>query len=620
VPATKTIRTKLVEVVLTLVVPGWIAMAIVIFSFYQQERTHLLQNTLAISRALISAVDQELGSTTVAAQVLAASPSLRSDDLAGFHREASEVASAVLGGNFVLSERSGQQLVNTFRPYGEPLPPRGNPAPQRQAFETGKPVVGDLFIGPVIKIPFISIVVPVFQDEKVKYTLGVGIYPERFNEILRRQQLPPNWIAVILDKSGVIVARTHGAEVFTGKKAALTALTAMSEQSDGTAEITTKEGIPAISAFSRSAVSNWTVAIAIPVVEMPAVSSSYLIFSVLAATIILVIGLLFAGYQSTQIAHAIKGLIPPALALGFGNAPIIPKLKITEADEVAQALDRAYHLLRRRTSERDHALRSEVEMQVATKIQDEFVATVSHELRTPLTSISGALALLAGGVGGPLPEGASRLITIAHSNAQRLLRLVNDILDIAKFASGDMTFDTVPVDLRSAVEQAIEANRGFADQHGAHIELRRGLGCIVLSDVDRLMQVVTNLLSNAIKFSPPGGVVEVVVERRGEYGRVSVRDHGPGIPAAFRGHIFEKFAQAETGDAKQKSGSGLGLHIVKNFVTQQNGLVGFENAPDGGAMFFAELPLLNGDAAAGLAKAPQADTSNAFTARAANAE
>jgi two-component system sensor histidine kinase/response regulator len=601
--ATKTIRAKLIEVVLTLVVPGWIAMSIVIFSFYHRERTHLMENTMGISRALMSTVDRDLSSLTVAAQVLATSSNLRSDDLAAFQRKATEVAPLVSASNFVVSEQSGQQVVNTLRPYGEPLPQQGNPPAQRQAFETGKPVIGDLFFAPLMKRPLVSIVVPVFQNEKVKYTLGVGLYPERLNEILKRQRLPPNWIAVILDKSGVIVARTLNPERYIGQKAVPALLTAMKEETDGTAEITTAEGIPAIAAFSRSEISNWTVSIAIPLAEMPFISGSYLIFSALAAGIILSIGLIFAGYQSTQIAYAIKDLIPPALALGFGKAPNIPKLRITEADDVAQALDRAYHLLRRRTSERDIALRNEVEMQVATKIQDEFVATVSHELRTPLTSISGALALLVGGAGGPMPQGASRLISIAHANAQRLLRLVNDILDIAKSESGDMTFESASIDLRNAVEQAIEANRAFAEQYGTRIELLAGPDCTVWTDADRLIQVATNLLSNAVKFSPSGGVVEVVVERRGTNGRLTVRDHGPGIPAAFKAHVFEKFAQAETGDARQKSGSGLGLHIVKKIVTQQNGIVGFEDAAGGGTIFFVELPLSEADVSAAVLEA-----------------
>jgi signal transduction histidine kinase len=592
VSATSTIRTKLIQVVLTLVIPGWIAMAGVIFSFYREERAHVLQNTIGISRAMMSAVDRELVSMMTAAQVLAASPSLRTDDFVAFHREATELVPLAFGSNFVLSDASGQQIVNTLRPYGEPLPAYGNSNSRAKAFATGKPVIGDLFIGPITKKPVVSVEVPVFRGNEVRYAIAVGIVPQWLNEILKRQQLPPNWIAVVIDSSGAIVARTHSPDRFVGKKAATGTIKALSENRDGTVEIVTVEGIAAIAAFSQSDISHWAVSIAIPLGELPTISNSYLLISGLGGLILLSIGLGFASYQSTLIARAVSGLIPPALALGLGETPEIPRFGIREVDEVAQALDRTSHLLRRRTHERDVALRNEVESQIATRIQDEFVATVSHELRTPLTSIAGALGLLSGGAIGPLSATASRLVSIAHANVQRLLRLINDILDIAKFESGDMTFKFAAVDLRATVEQAIESNLAFAHEHGVHIRLvQASSDCTVWADSDRLNQVVTNLLSNAIKFSPAGQEIVLAVERREQVGYLTVRDHGPGIPEAFKPHLFDKFAQADTGNARQKSGSGLGLHIVRNIVARHNGVVGFEDAPDGGTIFFVEIPL-----------------------------
>jgi two-component system, sensor histidine kinase and response regulator len=590
--ATSTIRTKLIQIVLTLVIPGWIAMAGVIYSFYREERAHVLQNTIGISRSLMSAVDRDLVSMITAAQVLAASPTLRSDDLAAFHREATELVPFVFGSNFVLSDASGQQIVNTLRPYGEPLPAHGDPISLEKTFATGKPVISDLFVGAMTKKPFVSVEVPVFRGKEVRYVLGVGIAPQRLNEILKRQQLPPNWIAVVIDSSGAIVARTHSPDRFVGKQAATGALKALSENHDGAAEIVTVEGIPAIAAFSQSDISHWAVSIAIPLAELPTISNSYLLVSVLGALILLSIGLGFASYQSTLIARAVSGLIPPAIALGLGEAPKTPKLGVREADEVAQALDRTYHLLRRRTDERDVALRNEVESQIATKIQDEFVATVSHELRTPLTSIAGALGLLSGGATGPLPATASRLISIAHTNVQRLLRLINDILDIAKFESGDMTFKFAAVDLRATIEQAMESNLSFAHDHGVRMRLEQASSrCTVWADSDRLNQVFTNLLSNAIKFSSAGQEIVVAVGRREQTAYLTVRDRGPGIPDAFKPHLFDKFSQADTGNARQKSGSGLGLHIVRNIVSRHDGVVGFEDAPDGGTIFFVEIPL-----------------------------
>jgi PAS domain S-box-containing protein len=224
------------------------------------------------------------------------------------------------------------------------------------------------------------------------------------------------------------------------------------------------------------------------------------------------------------------------------------------------------------------------------RLKDEFVSTVSHELRTPLTSISGSLGLLIGGATGKLPESARRLLAIAQSNSQRLVRLVNDILDIEKMESNRIAFNFKPVEARTLVEQAIEDNRGFADGYAVRVRLDpASVTGEVYADPDRLVQVVTNLLSNAIKFSPPDGEVVASVERRDHLVRISVRDHGAGIPPEFRPHIFEKFAQADATDAGRKGGTGLGLSIVKQIVARLGGTVDFADAPGGGTVFHVDL-------------------------------
>lgn len=229
------------------------------------------------------------------------------------------------------------------------------------------------------------------------------------------------------------------------------------------------------------------------------------------------------------------------------------------------------------------------------RLKDEFVSTVSHELRTPLTSISGSLGLLMGKWADKLPEQVARLLTIADQNSQRLLRLINDILDIEKIESGNVVFNLRRIDVRPLLDQVIEANRAFADGHGARIRLDpASVDVEVNADPDRLAQVITNLLSNAIKFSPANAEVLVAVERNGAIARISVRDHGCGVPIEFRPRIFEKFAQADNPGPRQKGGTGLGLSIVKQIVERLGGQVGFDDAPDGGTIFYVELPDCSG--------------------------
>jgi PAS domain S-box-containing protein len=241
---------------------------------------------------------------------------------------------------------------------------------------------------------------------------------------------------------------------------------------------------------------------------------------------------------------------------------------------------------------RDISARKHIE-----RLKDEFVSTVSHELRTPLTSISGSLGLLAGQWAGKLPGSAARLLAIANTNSQRLVRLINDILDIEKLESGHVVFNLSNVAVRSLVERAIEDNRGFAESYGVNVRLGvMSDDADVNADPDRLAQVVTNLLSNAIKFSPTGGEVLVAVENNTNNVRITVRDHGSGVPDDFKLHIFEKFAQADATSTRQKGGTGLGLSIVKQIVERLGGNVGFEDAPGGGAIFYIELPAWDGRA------------------------
>lgn len=226
------------------------------------------------------------------------------------------------------------------------------------------------------------------------------------------------------------------------------------------------------------------------------------------------------------------------------------------------------------------------------RMKSEFISIISHELRTPLTSIRGSLGLLRGGAAGELSERSRRMIEIADHNSERLVRLINDMLDMEKIESGKMRFDMRPLAVAHLVESALEANRGFGEQYGVSFttettdpELK------VYGDSDRLMQVMNNLLSNAAKFSPAGAAVRVGYRQRGQLVRVSVADMGPGIPTEFRGRIFERFSQADTSSTRQKSGTGLGLSIAKAILERHDGVLGFDTEEGVGSTFWFELPL-----------------------------
>ena len=239
------------------------------------------------------------------------------------------------------------------------------------------------------------------------------------------------------------------------------------------------------------------------------------------------------------------------------------------------------------------AIRDISDRKRAEQMKTEFVSTVSHELRTPLTSIGGSLSLLGAGAVGPLNDKAKRLVDIAHSNCERLIRLINDILDIEKIESGRMEFDLRRMQVAPLVQRTVAAMRGYADQHGVTVTtvLPPWPQCVA-GDPDKLEQLLTNLLSNAIKHAPEGSEVEVFSTHERDNVRIEVRDRGAGVPEEFRGRIFGKFAMADATDSRAKGGTGLGLAIAREIARRHGGEVGFDDRAGGGTVFHFDLPNL----------------------------
>ncbi|MFU1477959.1 ATP-binding protein [Roseovarius sp. C7] len=220
-----------------------------------------------------------------------------------------------------------------------------------------------------------------------------------------------------------------------------------------------------------------------------------------------------------------------------------------------------------------------------------FMSMMTHELRTPLTSIKGAVQLLTAGTAGPLEPGVMSLLRIAENNGERLLRLVNDILDLNKLEAGKMEFNMGRVDLRAAITEAIEADGEYAAGLGVSFRCKTAETPLwVNGDKGRLLQVLTNLMSNAAKFSETGSRVDISAAVLGDVIRVSIQDRGPGIPHEARAGLFEPFKQAGATDKGRIKGTGLGLTIVKAIVEHHGGRVDFDTELGKGTTFYFDLP------------------------------
>jgi signal transduction histidine kinase len=231
-------------------------------------------------------------------------------------------------------------------------------------------------------------------------------------------------------------------------------------------------------------------------------------------------------------------------------------------------------------------------VQAAYEVKSQFVSVVSHELRTPLTSINGALGLLRTGAYDSDPAKARNILEIAHKNSVRLSALINDLLDLQKIESGQMTYNMDQIDLSSLVEECMESIESFAQTYGIGLSLAPAPGTLVIEgDRDRLHQVLDNLLSNAVKFSRRGENVEVRLLRQPGHIRVEVQDHGIGIPPNSREKVFGKFTQVDSSDRRSHGGTGLGLAIAQEIVAAHGGTIDYTSRLGEGTTFSIDFPL-----------------------------
>ena len=224
------------------------------------------------------------------------------------------------------------------------------------------------------------------------------------------------------------------------------------------------------------------------------------------------------------------------------------------------------------------------------RLKSQFISMVSHELRTPLTSIRASMQLLIAEemIGN---EDADQLVRVALSNAERLIRIVNDILDMSKIEAGEMMVAPQRTALRPILDDSVRSVAGFAHNAGVTITGPVGDLAEVMADPDRSVQVLVNLLSNAIKHAPAGTQVEVSAEREGRMMAVGIHDHGPGIPAHKVDFIFEPFTQLDGSDTRRIAGTGLGLTIARALAEKQGGTIRVASRQGEGATFTLTIPL-----------------------------
>lgn len=746
------IRTRLAWLVAACLLPAFLIAGALVYAYYANEQEKIVRDSSASVLALTYAVDRELVSVETALMALASSPNLPEHDLAAFDAQARTIVEGKRVASVVLASLSGQQLINTRRPWGEPLPTVGDPGLIARVLETRETVVSDLYVGQVLRQPLVSIAVPVFSSDEIIYVLIASILPERFEEILLQQRVVAGAVS-LLDRNANVVAQNPALKMPVISAAPPVLQDALRTGNQGQIANAELEGGAALLVFNRSPYSGWSVVKSVPRANL--IGDLWRTVGWLMATLMVLLGasLLLAWVMGGRISRPLARLSMAARELDAG-LPTDLDLSENSYREVQILSDSLTSLLRnllyneaeltelnrtleRRVAQRTHQVSQALEtlrqseervksivdtaqaaligvdfngritdwnmqaeamlgwarddilgqplttlvperfknsierslsqfastgsaaftdtrferllltkgglelptsvriglinrgklkfftafvfdisdMKKMERLKSEFISTASHELRTPLTSIYASLDMLHSGMAGELPPDAAELLGIAHKSAERLVRLVNDVLDVEKIESSSMDYRKAQQPLWPLLEQAIAATQGYADQFAVKFVLSAQPAAApagesadelgvkpatqtepqqaqVDVDADRIIQVVVNLLSNAAKFSPPGGAVVTVQMRPGASAvRVSVVDTGVGIIGTFRDRIFERFAQADSSDRRQKGGTGLGLNICKSIVEAHNGQIGFISEPGAGSEFYFDLPL-----------------------------
>lgn len=362
-----------------------------------------------------------------------------------------------------------------------------------------------------------------------------------------------------------------------------------------------------IAGYTHVPETGWGVMVPQPISELQARAETVGRTAVAVALAQLGLAILLSWWLASWISRPVRALAQSARRVESGDYTAridgLPRHTPAELRRTARAFDKMVERIDQKARGLQSALARAEEVsreraalletaQQANRAKSQFVSMVSHELRTPLTSIRGAMELIEAGAAGPMPNRARDLVAMAIRNAQRLGRLIDDLLDVEKLGSGHMRFAFAPVELGEMLDEARRANDCGAGRNRVALRLIPPVRSVTVpADRDRLLQVMANLISNAVKFSPPGSTVDLALGTREDQAMIEVRDRGIGIPPEAGERIFDDFVQLDCSDQRAVGGSGLGLGIARSILRRHGGDLTYDIALGKGAVFRAWLPL-----------------------------
>jgi len=510
-------------------------------------------------------------------------------------------------GRTILFAPNGQQIINTVIPLGAPLPapPDYVRARTQRVIASQQTIVSGLITGAVQQVPVTTINIPVPLDGGRRYVLGSVFGTAYFSKLIARRPTPASWSLAVVDDGGRFIARTREPERI-GQRANAALLRAAAGREHGIGRTVTVAGIDSYFAFTRSPMSGWLVAVAVPAVEIEGAARRAVTLAAGGMLLALLCAAAAALFFGRRLVASIRGAAHAATVLGHGGAAPPVDASIAEVRELHRSIDEAARKLAEAGAERATLLAREqdarklAEQQV--QIRDEFLAMLSHELRNPLSGIVGAAQLLR--MESATPALRQHAQDILLRQGRHLTRIVDDLLDLARLARGKVELDLRPVDLATVVASTVDALRVAGRVE--HTLTSRLAPATVLADRTRIEQVVGNLVGNALKYTPKGGTIDIDLRAGEGEACLVIRDSGIGIAPELMPQLFDIFVQGKVTLDRAQGGLGIGLSLVRSLVALHGGTIRAESAGNGkGSAFILRLPLLAADAIEQPDDAPQ---------------
>ena len=598
-PGRLRIRSYLTALVLSCLVPVCLASVYLVETSYRNRIALLDQHLLAAANILSVALDRDLAITQASLEALATSPAIASGDMATFHAQALNVLKNLNGSDIIMADETGQQVINSFKPFGSPLPKRSPRAAVADVFTTGLPRITNVFKGAVTGRYLIGVDVPVFKDGRVRYDLAMTRPVDHLSALVSTQELPREWLITILDSDKVIAVRSRLPDAYIGKHVeSPTLLRMMADARQGSTEGLNLVGAPSRIIFHRSEMTGWTVLISVPQEVLAQELRHWLYWVIGGLSVLIVFGLTLALLITRVIARSVQDLIPPALALGQGETIPMGHFALVETAEVANALERAAELLAKHDAARDqaHQLLQEAgntrrsnmaRLELVNAELQEFAFVASHDLQEPLRKIQTFCDLARKRCDSALDSTGKEYLDRVITSAGRMRQLLHDLLAFSRVASRPEPFKKLDVNLLA--REAANIFELSCVESGCQIQIDDLP--VIDAHENQILQLFQNLIGNAIKYSgsdtPKIRIYGKIDE--GTTCEIRVEDKGIGFDQRFAERIFKPFQRLHGRD--EYDGTGMGLAICRKIVERHGGTIRAESEPGQGACFIIRLPV-----------------------------